>query len=41
MAFSAYHYYYGYDLDLESIFFMSNDDLFERIIYIVYVFNGV
>jgi hypothetical protein len=39
VACSAYHY--GYDLDLESVFLMYNDGLFERFIYIVYVVNDV
>jgi len=39
IACSAYHY--GYDLDLESVFAMFNDGLFERFVYIVHAGNGV
>ena len=38
VACPAYHY--GYDLDLESSFVMSNDGLFKRFVYDVYVVDG-
>ena len=34
-------YQYGCDLDLESSFVMSNDVLFERLVYVVHVVDGV
>ena len=34
-------YHYGHDMDLESSFVMSNDGLFERFVYVVYVVDGV
>ena len=39
VACSTYHC--GYHLDLESSFVMSNNGLFERFVYVVYVVNGV
>ena len=39
VACSACHYVY--DLNLDSYFVMSNDAVFERFVYVVYVVNVV
>ncbi len=38
---ACHAYHYVYDLNLQSSFVMSNDGLFERFIYVVYVIDGV